>query len=88
MKIKNLIGNNLKSIDYVIPEDLSIGIGGLSGSGKSTFCSLIANESIKRVVTMIPKSEYRFLFKNQLKSIYLDSFLSKEHLLNPPLFFV
>lgn len=70
MKIYNLVANNIKDISYVIPENVSIGIGGLSGSGKSTFCATVSDESIKRVVTMLPKTDYRFLFGDKLKSNY------------------
>lgn len=68
MLIKNLIANNLKKIKHDISGDISIGIGGLSGSGKSTFCSTIFNESLKRIVSILPKSEYRFLFGDILSS--------------------
>lgn len=70
MKIYKLVSNNIKEISCNIKDDISIGIGGLSGSGKSSFCSAISNESIKRIVTLLPKSEYRFLFSDKLISNY------------------
>lgn len=68
MKISNLKSNNIKNLTYEISLSNSIGIGGLSGSGKSTFCKTIYNESIKRVVLLLPKSEYKFLFSDVLAS--------------------
>ena len=68
MKIINLKSNNLKNISYNFTTLCSLGIGGLSGSGKSTFCMAIAQESFRRVVTLLPKSEYKFLFSEKLKS--------------------
>ncbi len=70
MKVNNLLANNIKCISCDVPTNISIGIGGLSGSGKSTFCSSIAEESLKRVVTLLPKSEYRFLFGDKIVSNY------------------
>lgn len=68
MEINQLLANNLQEITCKLDNDLSYGIAGLSGSGKSTFCSAIADEAIKRVVTLLPKSEYRFLFSDKLNS--------------------
>lgn len=70
MKVNNLLANNIKSVSCDIPANVSIGIGGLSGSGKSTFCSAISEESLKRMVTLLPKSEYRFLFGDKIVSNY------------------
>ena len=70
MKITNLTGNNLKDITTDIQHDVSLGIGGLSGSGKTTFCHVVANESVKRIVYLLPKSEYRFLFGDIISSNY------------------
>ena len=68
MEIKELSINNLKAIDCSISMAKSLGIAGLSGSGKSTFCEAIFNESLKKLVTVLPKSEYRFLFGDKLVS--------------------
>lgn len=68
MKIKNLKANNIAGISYDIDKNTSLGIGGLSGSGKSTFCSTIYSESIRRIITLLPKSEYRFLFADCLET--------------------
>lgn len=70
MIIKNLRANNLHEVSCEILQNESIGIAGLSGSGKSTFCSTIADESLKRIVTLLPKSEYRFLFSDKVHSNY------------------
>ena len=70
MKIEHLTANNIKDLFCQIDNVSSIGIGGLSGSGKSTFCSTIYNESIRRIITLLPKSEYRFLFSECLESNY------------------
>lgn len=68
MKIKRLIANNISELSLEIGDDFSYGIAGLSGSGKSTLCSVVANEAIKRLATLLPKSEYRFLFGEKLNS--------------------
>lgn len=47
MKINQLIANNINRLNTVLPEDLSLGIAGLSGSGKTTFCQTIGEESKK-----------------------------------------
>lgn len=68
MKISELSVNNINNLSCSIEEDSSIGIGGLSGSGKSTFCTAVYSESIRRIITLLPKSEYRFLFGDCLGS--------------------
>lgn len=68
MEILNLRANNLKNISCSLTDQHSLGIGGLSGSGKSTFCLAVAQESFRRIVTLLPKSEYRFLFSGRLES--------------------
>lgn len=68
MEILKLRANNLKDISCSLTDQYSFGIGGLSGSGKSTFCMAVAQESFRRIVTLLPKSEYRFLFSEQLES--------------------
>jgi len=62
LKIKQLIANNIDRLDTVLPEQQSIGIAGLSGSGKTTFSQTIGEESKKRLVSLLPKSEYQYLF--------------------------
>ncbi|GGE57175.1 ATP-binding cassette domain-containing protein [Priestia taiwanensis] len=62
MKINQLIANNINRLDAVLPEDKSLGIAGLSGSGKTTFCQTIGEESKKRLVSLLPKAEYQYLF--------------------------
>lgn len=62
LKINQLIANNINLLDAVLPEDQSLGIAGLSGSGKTTFSQTIGEESKKRLVSLLPKAEYQYLF--------------------------
>ncbi len=68
MKINQLIANNINKLDAVLPVDKSLGIAGLSGSGKTTFCQTIGEESKKRLVSLLPKSEYQYLFSNIMET--------------------
>ncbi|MEN1936199.1 ATP-binding cassette domain-containing protein [Paenibacillus sp. 102] len=68
MKINQLIANNINKLDAVIPVDKSLGIAGLSGSGKTTFCQTIGEESKKRLVSLLPKAEYQYLFSNIMET--------------------
>lgn len=68
MKINQLIANNINRLDAVLPEDQSLGIAGLSGSGKTTFCQTIGEESKKRLVSLLPKAEYQYLFSNIMET--------------------
>ncbi|CRK83209.1 ATP-binding cassette domain-containing protein [Neobacillus massiliamazoniensis] len=68
MKINQLIANNINRLDTVLPEDQSLGIAGLSGSGKTTFCQTIGEESKKRLVSLLPKAEYQYLFPNIMET--------------------
>ncbi|MFJ7362833.1 ATP-binding cassette domain-containing protein [Peribacillus frigoritolerans] len=68
MKINRLIANNISHLDSSLPEDQSLGIAGLSGSGKTTFCQTIGEESKKRLVSLLPKSEYQYLFPNIMET--------------------
>ena len=45
MKINELIANNINRLDVVLSDDQSLAIAGLSGSGKTTFCQTIGEES-------------------------------------------
>lgn len=68
MKINRLIANNINQLDAEIPIDQSLGIAGLSGSGKTTFCQTIGEESKKRLVSLLPKAEYQYLFSNIMET--------------------
>ncbi|MGG3467633.1 ATP-binding cassette domain-containing protein [Neobacillus pocheonensis] len=68
MKINQLIANNINRLDCQLPEDKSLGIAGLSGSGKTTFCQTIGEESKKRLVSLLPKAEYQYLFPNIMET--------------------
>ena len=60
MKINQLIANNINKLDAALLADQSLGIAGLSGSGKTTFCQTIGEESKKRLVSLLPKAEYQY----------------------------
>ena len=68
MKIDQLIANNINKLDTVLPENQSLGIAGLSGSGKTTFTQTIGEESKKRLVSLLPKAEYQYLFSNIMET--------------------
>ncbi|MBS4175065.1 ATP-binding cassette domain-containing protein [Bacillus sp. FJAT-49736] len=68
MKINQLIANNINRLDAVLPEDQSLGIAGLSGSGKTTFCQAIGEESKKRLVSLLPKADYQYMFSNIMET--------------------
>ncbi|WP_338786073.1 ATP-binding cassette domain-containing protein [Metabacillus sp. FJAT-53654] len=68
MKINQLISNNLYKLDVELPVDKSLGIAGLSGSGKTTFCQTIGEESKKRLVSLLPKAEYQYLFSTIMET--------------------
>ena len=79
MNIINLSENNILHLDVDIDDYSSLGIGGLSGSGKSIFCQVLSDESVHRIITLLPKSEYRFLFSDQLSTNH-----SAHHIKNIP----
>ena len=67
MKVNQLIANNINKLDTVIPFNKSFGIAGLSGSGKTTFVKqLVKNQ--KRLVSLLPKAEYQYLFPNIMET--------------------
>ncbi|MFJ7367853.1 ATP-binding cassette domain-containing protein [Lysinibacillus sp. NPDC098008] len=68
MKINQLIANNIYRLDVTLPENQSLGITGLSGSGKTTFCQTIGEESKKRLVSLLPKAEYQYLFPEVMET--------------------
>ncbi len=68
MKINQLIANNINRLEAVLPEDQTLGIAGLSGSGKTTFCQTIGEESKKRLVSLLPKADYQYLFPNIMET--------------------
>ncbi|MFJ5716731.1 ATP-binding cassette domain-containing protein [Neobacillus sp. NPDC093127] len=68
MKVNQLIANNIHRLDAVLPEDQTLGIAGLSGSGKTTFCQTIGEESKKRLVSLLPKADYQYLFPNIMET--------------------
>ncbi|MDQ0268572.1 ATP-binding cassette domain-containing protein [Cytobacillus purgationiresistens] len=68
MKINQLIANNINKLDAVLPTDHSLGIAGLSGSGKTTFSQTIGEESKKRLVSLLPKAEYQYLFPDIMET--------------------
>ncbi|MBP2242146.1 excinuclease UvrABC ATPase subunit [Cytobacillus eiseniae] len=68
MKIKQLIANNITRLDVDLPDNQSLGIAGLSGSGKTTLCQTIGEESKKRLVSLLPKAEYQYLFPDIMET--------------------
>ena len=67
MKVNQLIANNINKLDTDIPFNKSFGIAGLSGSGKTTFVKrLVKNQ--KRLVSLLPKAEYQYLFPNIMET--------------------
>lgn len=68
MKINRLIANNINQLDAVLPVNQSLGIAGLSGSGKTTFSQTIGEESKKRLVSLLPKAEYQYLFSKIMET--------------------
>ncbi|PFX65638.1 excinuclease ABC subunit A [Bacillus toyonensis] len=62
------MANNINKLDATIPFNKSFGIAGLSGSGKTTFCQTIGEESKKRLVSLLPKAEYQYLFPNIMET--------------------
>src|SRR3954462_2795379 len=68
MKINQLIANNINKLDAALPADQSLGIAGLSGSGKTTFCQTVGEESKKRLVSLLPKAEYQYLFPDIMET--------------------
>ena len=64
--IKNLTINNISNLDYELEMNKSTVISGWSGSGKSSFVNAIFKESLRRFALLLPKSEYRFLFHNDI----------------------
>ena len=70
MIISNLTFHNIKNLSLKIKHDLSYGIAGFSGSGKSSFCSVLSAESKKRLITLLPKNEYQFLFPDLITTNY------------------
>ncbi len=73
MKINQLIANNINKLDASLPTDQSLGIAGLSGSGKTTFCQTIGEESKKRLVSLLPKAEYQYLFPDIMETNFSAS---------------
>ncbi|MGE7632706.1 ATP-binding cassette domain-containing protein [Bacillus paramycoides] len=68
MKVNQLIANNINKLEAEIPVNKSFGIAGMSGSGKTTFCQTIGEESKKRLVSLLPKAEYQYLFPNIMET--------------------
>ncbi len=62
MIVSDLTIHNVRGLNLSVRHDRSYGIAGVSGSGKSSFCGVLAAEAQKRLVTLLPKVEYQFLF--------------------------
>jgi excinuclease UvrABC ATPase subunit len=70
MKITNLSTHNISNLSIELSTTVSTGLSGFSGSGKSSFCEALNSEVIKRIVTILPKSQYNFLFPELIKTNY------------------
>lgn len=70
MKIINLSKHNIRSLNTEITVKDSLGIAGLSGSGKTTFCNAISAEYKRRIISLLPKADRDFLFKQLIKTDY------------------
>ncbi len=68
MKIKDLTKHNIIGLNIEIPVQNSIGIAGLSGSGKTSFCKAVSNEFKRRMISILTKSDRDFLFKELAKT--------------------
>lgn len=86
MQIISFKQNNVNIEKYELLLNNSYSIGGLSGSGKTSFCKEISNESLRRIISLLPKSDYKFIFPNisfenytssNIKDIPLIFFLKK-----------
>ncbi len=63
--INKLTINNIKNLDYELDLTKSTVITGWSGSGKSSFVNALYDESKRKFILLLPKSEYSFIFKNE-----------------------
>jgi excinuclease UvrABC ATPase subunit len=68
MKIDQLNAHNIHGLHIDLPFDTSIGLSGWSGSGKSSFCRAVSDEATKRLVTILPKSKFMFLYPDMVKT--------------------
>lgn len=68
MKLRQLTIHNIKDLNVELTTRSSLGISGWSGSGKSSFCRAVTDEAIKRLVTILPKSQYSFAFPDLVKT--------------------
>lgn len=64
MKIINLSKHNIISLNKEIEICDSLGIAGLSGSGKTSFCNAIFDEYRRRMISLLPNSDKEFLFRD------------------------
>ena len=73
MKINQLIANNINKLDTELPVDKSLGIAGLSGSGKTTFCQTIGEESKKLLFLYCQRLNISIYFLTLWKQISVPS---------------
>lgn len=70
MRINHISQNNIRDLSIELQVDQSLAIAGLSGSGKTTFCSLIHREYQRRLSMLLSKSDRNFLFPKLSKVNY------------------
>jgi len=70
MKLDHVNKNNLRDLTTDIKLNSSTAVVGLSGSGKTSFCSLLYREYTRRLVSLLTKADREFLFPELSKTEY------------------
>lgn len=70
MKFELISKNNIHDLTTNIELDSSTAVVGLSGSGKTSFCSLLYREYMRRLVSLLTKADREFLFPELSKTEY------------------
>ena len=70
MKLEHVSKNNIHDLTADLSLDSSTAVVGLSGSGKTTFCSLLYREYARRMVSLLSKADREFLFPELTKIDY------------------
>ena len=70
MKLEHVSKNNIHDLTADLSLDSSTAVVGLSGSGKTTFCSLLYREYARRMVSLLSKADREFLFPELTKTDY------------------
>lgn len=70
MKLEHVSKNNINDLVAELSLDSSTAVVGLSGSGKTSFCSLLYREYARRMVSLLSKADREFLFPELTKTDY------------------